>query len=39
MENPKFEVTRKTPFRTNKNKVIVVGNSITKFIRPNELPN
>ena len=39
MENPKFEVTRKTPFRTNKNKVIVVGDSITKFIRPNELPN
>ena len=29
---------RKTPFNTNKKKVIVVGNSITNVLRTDELP-
>ena len=37
VETPQFKVTRKTPFDTNKNKVIVVGASITKFLRSDEL--
>ena len=38
VETPQFKVTRKTPFNTNKKKVIVVGNSITKFLCSDELP-
>ena len=37
VETPQFKVTRKTPFNTNKKKVIVEGDSITKFLRSNEL--
>ena len=37
LETPHFEVTRKTTFNTNKKKVIVVGDSITKFLRSDEL--
>ena len=37
VETPQFKVTRKTPFDTNKNKVIVVGDSITKFLRSDKL--
>ena len=33
METPQFKVTRKTPSNTIKKKVIVVGDSITKFLR------
>ena len=37
METPKFKVTRKIPSNTIKKKVIVVGDSITKFSRSDEL--
>ena len=37
METPQFKVTRKTPSNTIKKKVIVVGDSITKFLRSDEL--
>ena len=30
-------MTRKTPFNTNKKKVIVAGDLITKFLRSDEL--
>ena len=36
-ETPHFKVTRKTTFNANKKKVIVVGDSITKFLRSDEL--
>ena len=37
VEYPQFKVTRKTLLNTNKKKVIVVGNSITKFLCSDEL--
>ena len=37
LETPHFKVTRKTTCNTNKKKVIVVGDSITKFLRSDEL--
>ena len=37
LETPHFKLTRKTTFNTNKKKVIVVGDSITKFLRSDEL--
>ena len=37
METPHFKVTRKTTSNTNKKKVIVVGDSVTKFLRSDEL--
>ena len=37
VEYPQSKVTRKTPLNTNKKKVIVVGNSITKFLCSDEL--
>ena len=37
VETLQFKVTRKTPFNTNKKKVIVVGDSITKFLHTDEL--
>ena len=37
METPQFKVTRKSPFNTNRKKVIVVSDSITKFLRSDEL--
>ena len=37
METPQLKVTWKTPFNTNKKKVIVVGDSIRKFLRSDEL--
>ena len=37
METPQFKVTRKTPSNTIKKKVFVVGDSITKFLRSDEL--
>ena len=37
VEYPQFKVTRKTSLNTNKKKVIVVGNSITKFLCSDEL--
>ena len=37
MEIPQFKVTRKTPSNTIKKKVIVVGDSITKFLCSDEL--
>ena len=37
METPQIKVTRKTPSNTIKKKVIVVGDSITKFLRSDEL--
>ena len=37
METPQFKVTRKTPFNTNKKKVVVAGDLITKFLRSGEL--
>ena len=36
VENPQFKVTRKTPFNTNKKKIIVVGDSITKLLRSDQ---
>ena len=39
VETPQFKVTRKTPFNTNKKKVIVAGDSITKFLRSDQLSN
>ena len=36
-ETPQLTVTRKTPFHNNKKKVVVVGNSITKFLCFDEL--
>ena len=39
LETPHFKVTRKTTCNTNKKKVIVVGDSITKFLRSDELSN
>ena len=37
METPHFKATRKTTFNTNKKKVIVVvGDSVTKFLRSDE---
>ena len=38
VETLQFKVMRKTPFNTNKKKVIVVGNSITNVLRTDELP-
>ena len=38
METSHFKVTRKTTFNTNKKKVIIVGDSITKFLRSDESP-
>ena len=37
VETPQFKVTTKTQFNTNKKKVIMVGDSITKFLRSDEL--
>ena len=37
METPQFKVTSKTPSNTIKKKVIVVGDSITKVLRSDEL--
>ena len=37
VETPKFKVTKKTPFNTNKKKVIAADDSITKFLRSDEL--
>ena len=37
MESPRFKVTRKTTFDTNKKKVIVLEDSITKFLHSDEL--
>ena len=37
VEIPQFKATRKIPFNTNKKKVIVVNDSITKFLRSDEL--
>ena len=37
METPHFKVTRKTTFNTNKKKVIVVGDSVTKFLHSDQL--
>ena len=37
METPQFKVTRKSSFNTNKKKVIVAGDSKTKFLRSDEL--
>ena len=37
VETPQFKLTRKTLSNTSNNKVIVVGNSITKFLRSVEL--
>ena len=37
METPQFKVTRKTPSNAIKKKVIVAGDSITKFLRSDEL--
>ena len=37
LEIPHFKATRKTTFNTNMKKVIVVGDSITKFLRSDEL--
>ena len=37
VKTPQFKVTRKTPFNTNKKKVIVVDDSITKALRSDEL--
>ena len=39
LETPHFQVTRKTTFNTNKKKVIVVGDSITKFLRSERVVN
>ena len=36
-ETLQIKVTRKTPFNTNKKNVIVAGNSMTKFLRSDEL--
>ena len=36
VETPQFKVTRKTPFNTNKKKIIVVGDSITKLLRSDQ---
>ena len=38
VETLQFKVMRKTPFNTNKKKVIVVDNSITNVLRTDELP-
>ena len=37
VETPQFKATRKTPFDTDKKKVIVVSDSITKILRPDKL--
>ena len=37
VETPHFKVTTKTPFNTNKKKAIMVGDSITKVLRSDEL--
>ena len=37
VKTPQFKVTRKTPFNTNKKKVIVADDSITKALRSDEL--
>ena len=37
METPQFKVTRETPSNTIKKKVVVVGGSIRKFLRSDEL--
>ena len=37
VETPEFKITRKTTFSTNKKKVIVVGDSVTRFLRSDEL--
>ena len=37
LETPHFKVTRKTTFNANKKKVIVVGDSIKKVLRSDEL--
>ena len=38
VETPQFKLTRKTLSNTSKKKVIVAGNSITKFLRSVKLP-
>ena len=38
METPQLKVTRKIPSNTIKKKVFVVGDSITRFLRSDELP-